>query len=90
MSSSRKPRAPSLYLIEWLDPRAHNDGDPAEIVNDAARVHTVGWITAETPTRYVISQEIVHDEHASTSTAWRSSTVVMKSLVVRKTRLESR
>lgn len=87
-SSSRKK--PSLWLIEWLDPRAHNDGDPQEIVNDAARVQTVGWITAETPARYVVSQEVVHDEHASTSTVWRSSTVVMKSLVVRKTRLESR
>ena len=84
----RKPAvAPDLYLIEWIDPRAHFDGEPSEL--DAARVRTVGWITHETRDRLVISQELVNDEHASASTVWRGSTVVMKSLVVSRTKLSA-
>jgi hypothetical protein len=87
VTAARTKQAPSpdLYLIEWLDPRAHFDGEPSEL--DAARVRTVGWLTHESRDRLVISQELVNDEHASASTVWRGSTVVMKSLVVSRTKL---
>lgn len=76
---------PSLYLVEWLDPRAHNDTEPAEA--DLARCKTVGWITHETATRLAISQECVTDELTSTSTVWRSTTIIPKTLVVKRRKL---
>jgi hypothetical protein len=81
----KKPKLPSLVLIEWLDPKAHNDGEPAEL--DLARVRTIGWLTHEAPDRLVLSQEFYTDEHSSANTCWRSSTVILKSLVRRKVKL---
>ena len=78
-------RKPQLYEVEWLDPRAHLDGEIADL--DLARVRTVGWLTYEDSERLKLSQEFYTDENASTSTVWRSTTVILKSLVKKRRKL---
>ena len=78
-------KKPSLYLIEWLDPRGHQDTDPDDA--DLARVRTVGWLTYEDSERLKISQEFYTDELTSTSTVWRGTTVILKSLVKKRRKL---